>query len=389
MATDPTTPDLSRVLDVLARLVAFDTQNPPGYEIDAARFVAAELAAMGCRADLVEYAPGRANVIAVFDNGPGPVFAFNTHYDVVPAGDGWTTDPLTLVRQGDRLFGRGACDAKGSMAAMLEAMRMLIAGRNGWSGTLIGAFVADEEIGSDGARHFAASGRHIDFCVIGEPTDCTTYIAHKGSMRPVVRVGGVSAHSGMPDLGVNAITRAAALLTAVAQMHEKVREIAHPLVGRAALSIVHASGGTAFNVVPDRFDLVLDRRMVPGEDEAAVLDDLRDLIATAARAAGTPMSIIDFKPTTGGASETPADHPIVAAAQAACRRHNGHETPLGGFQGGCDLVHLRKMGAAGVVLGPGSLDLAHKPNEYVPVGDLARACAIYRDIATAMLSPGA
>ncbi|WP_439570288.1 M20 family metallopeptidase [Roseovarius mucosus] len=387
MAKDLTAANMERVREVLARLVTFDTQNPPGNELEAARFVTAELADMGCRADLVEYAPGRANAIGVFENGPGPVFAFNTHYDVVPVGDGWTTDPLTLTRRGDRLYGRGACDAKGSMAAMLEAMRMLIADRAGWSGTLIGAFVADEEIGSDGARHFAASGQHIDFCVIGEPTECTTYIAHKGSIRPVVRVGGVSAHSGMPDLGVNAITRSVPLLAAVVDMHEQVRQIQHPLVGCAALSVVHASGGKAFNVVPDRFDLVLDRRMVPGEQENAVLEDLHAMVANAARAAGTEMAIVDLKPTTGGPSETPANHPIVIAAQAACLRHNGRPTPLGGFQGGCDLVHLSRMGASGVVLGPGSLDLAHKPNEYVPVEDLTRACSIYRDIAIAMLSP--
>lgn len=388
VSDDAALADAGRVQAQLARLVGFDTQNPPGQQTEAARFVAAELEAMGCRTELVAYAPGRAaNAIGVFDNGPGPVFAFNTHLDVVPAGEGWETDPLTLTPRDGRLYGRGACDAKGSLSAMLEAMRMLVAARATWSGTLIGAFTGDEEVGSDGARAFAASGRRIDLCVIGEPTDCTTFTAHKGSLRPVVRVSGVSAHSGMPDLGVNAITRAAPLLAAVAAMHAQVREIAHPLVGRAALSIVHAAGGTAFNVVPDRFDLVLDRRMVPGEDEAAVLEDLRALVARAAAEAGTPMEIVAFKPTTGGPTETPADHPIVAAAQAACLRHNGRASPLGGFQGGCDLVHLRRMGAAGVVLGPGSLDLAHKPNEYVPLDELLRACTIYRDIAATMLAP--
>ena len=100
------------------------------------------------------------------------------------------------------------------------------------------------------------------------------------------------------------------------------------------------------------------------------------------------MEIVAFKPTTGGATETDPGHPIVAATQAACRHHHGHETPLSGFQGGCDLVHFRSVGAQGVVLGPGALAVAHQANEFVPIEDLARSAAIYLDVARAMLGEG-
>jgi acetylornithine deacetylase/succinyl-diaminopimelate desuccinylase len=112
------------------------------------------------------------------------------------------------------------------------------------------------------------------------------------------------------------------------------------------------------------------------------------LVARAADDAGTAMEIVEFRATTGGATETAPGHPIVVASQAACKHHHGHATPLAGFQGGCDLVHFRSVGAQGVVLGPGALEVAHQPDEYVPISDLAMAAAIYRDVALAMLGGG-
>ena len=118
-------PDPVGLIDTLARLVAANTENPPGREIEAARYLADRLADFGLAVEMRDIADGRPNVVARLDNGPGPVFAFNSHMDVVPAGSGWTSDPFTLRRDAGRLFGRGACDAKGSIAAMLEAIRML------------------------------------------------------------------------------------------------------------------------------------------------------------------------------------------------------------------------------------------------------------------------
>lgn len=380
--------DTARAKTILEKLVGFDTQNPPGRETEAAHYILAELLAMGCRAETVDVGAGRTNVAGVFENGPGPTFAFNTHIDVVPAGDGWSSDPFKLVERDGKFFGRGACDAKGPLTAMLEAMRLLIATRDDWSGTLLGVFVADEEVGSIGAKEYAKSGDAVDYCAIGEPTSCTTVTAHKGSVRPVVRVHGKSAHSGMPDLGINAILKSVPLLTLIGEEHVRVRQKTHNLVGQASLTVVRANGGVANNVVPAFCDFVLDRRMVPGEDEAEVLRDLNRMIEQAAKEAGTAAEIVDFFPTTGPATETAPDHPIVHAAQCACAHHNGVETPLTGFQGGCDLVHFRKLGAEGVVIGAGSLSVAHQPDEFVPIDELMRSVLIYRDLAKAMLADG-
>src|SRR3954463_14668896 len=127
-------PDAARIKSDLARLVSINTENPPGHEIEAANFLAALLREAGLSATIDEYKPGRANVIATLENGPGPVFAFNTHMDVEPAGDGWSGDPFTLRERDGRLLGRGACDAKGPLIAMIEAIRLLQAVRAAWRG---------------------------------------------------------------------------------------------------------------------------------------------------------------------------------------------------------------------------------------------------------------
>jgi len=370
----------------LEKLVAFKTENPPGAEIEAARFLAELLGKEGVSVAIDEYKPTRANVMARLENGDGPVFAFNTHMDVVPAGEGWSGDPFKLRERDGKLFGRGSCDAKGPLIAMVEAIRLLAAERESWRGTVLGIFVGDEEVASEGAKHYAAARPKVDYAVIGEPTSNGPVIAHKGSLRPWVRVHGVSAHSGTPDLGKNAIYHAVHLVKLVEDYHRTVlRGRIHLLVGEASLTITRVAAGTADNVLPDHCDLLLDRRMVPGEDESAVKDELERLVAHAQELSGLPVEILQYKPTTGGATETAADHPITLATIAACKRHGAKNFAPQGFQGGCDLVHFRSAGAQGTVIGPGSLALAHKPDEYVPVDEFVAASLIYRDIALQML----
>lgn len=380
-------PDAARMRRELADLVAIRSENPPGREIEVAQYIRACLAPLGFEIALDEYKPGRVNVEAKLVNGPGPVFAFNTHMDVVPAGEGWTSDPFVLREADGRLFGRGACDCKGPLAAMLEAVRLLAADRASWSGTLLAVFVADEEIASEGARLYASRKPKIDFAVVGEPTSNTVYSAHKGSLRPLVRVHGVPAHSGSPHLGENAVYRAGELLALVAETHETdVRHRTHPLVGGASLTVTRIQGGHADNVLPGACDLLLDRRLVPGEDEAAVKADIAALLTEAHRRFGLRAEILEWKPTTGGATETAPDRPIVQASLAACRAHGIADAGPFGFQGACDLVHFRSTGAEGVVIGPGSLSVAHKADEFVPVDEFELSALIYRDVAKAMLS---
>jgi acetylornithine deacetylase/succinyl-diaminopimelate desuccinylase len=199
----------------------------------------------------------------------------------------------------------------------------------------------------------------------------------------------VTAHSGTPHLGENAIYRAGELLALIAEHHDKVvRHRGHPLVGNASITVTRIYGGHADNVLPGSCDLLLDRRMVPGESEETVKRELADLLLLGRERFGLRAEIVDYKATTGGATDTPVDSPIAQASLAASRAHGVAKPGPFGFQGGCDLVHFAGIGAPGTVIGPGDLAVAHKPDEFVPIDEFITASLIYRDVAKAMMRKG-
>jgi succinyl-diaminopimelate desuccinylase len=379
-------PDVDRLVGLLERLVAIDTQNPPGREAEAAALLASELDSLGFVTEIRPLAQDRANVVARLDNGAGPCFAFNSHMDTVPAGAGWRTDPFRLTERDGRLFARGACDAKGPIAAMVEAGRLLATQRDLWRGTLVVALVADEEIDGGGSRALVKQEPKADLVVVGEPTNNAVFVAHKGCLRPLIRAKGKAAHSGRPELGVNAILAAGHLMTLFDARDRELRTQTHPLVGHASLSVTRIAGGIADNVVPDACELVLDRRLLPGETLDAALDELHALLTRANREYGVRAEVAAVR-TAAGATETAVGDPLVREAVAISRGYGVTFPQPGGLTGGCDLVHYRDAGAVGIVLGPGSLDIAHQPDEYVPTDDLVRAALIYRDVAVAMMRP--
>jgi succinyl-diaminopimelate desuccinylase len=247
-------------------------------------------------------------------------------------------------------------------------------------------FVADEEINGGGSRALATQQPRPDWIVIGEPTNNAVFAAHKGCLRPLIRAKGKAAHSGRPELGVNAILAASRLMSLFDARDAELRAQSHPLVGHASLSVTRIAGGIGDNVIPETCEMVLDRRLLPGETLDAAMDDLQALLDRAKREHDVDAEIAGIRAKAGSA-ETPLDDPLVREAVAISRAHGVTFPQPGGLTGGCDLVHFHDVGAVGVVLGPGSLDVAHQPDEYVPKADLARAALIYRDIAIAMMQP--
>lgn len=381
-------PDAARMKRELAELVAINSENPPGGEGKVALWIRDVLVPLGFEVKLIEYDPGRFNVEASLVNGEGPVFAFNTHMDTVPAGDGWTSDAFTLSERDGKLFGRGSCDCKGPLAAMVEAVRMLVAQKQAWSGTLMAVFTGDEEVASAGARHYAASRPKIDVVVVGEPTGNACFSAHKGSFRPVVRIAGKAAHSGSPHLGDNAVFRAGQLMPLLAAFHEKeLTKRSHALVGNPSLTVTRIKGGHADNVIPAECEMLLDRRLIPGETDASAEAEIRELLAQAEESLGIRAEIVGYHATTGGATETGIGAPIVQASLEACRAAGVKEPGPFGFQGACDLVHFIEAGAEGVVIGAGDIRVAHRPDEFVPVDEFIESAVIYADIARRILKP--
>jgi acetylornithine deacetylase len=294
------------------------------------------------------------------------------HMDVVPAGEPeWRSNPFTMTDAGDRYLGRGTADMKGFLA--LAANRMAAADSSALRRPLCLLFTYDEEVGTLGARHFvesfAEAGRLPRDVVIGEPTSLRVVRAHKGMLRLRLGFRGQAAHSGYPHLGRSAIEPAAHAIVALAALRRELEAERpphaeqFPEVPFAALNVGTVSGGSAANVIPDRCDVQLGIRLLPGMSAAAM----------AKRVAATVRTVVDEPFTLEEISESPAmitgdDVPIHRALCDAVGQRGSHSVMFA-----TDAGWLQRAGFDCVLFGPGSIEVAHRPNEFLPVAEFLRA----------------
>lgn len=374
--TDASVTDLQQLL---IDLVTVDTTNPGGDERAGVEVLASLFRKAGLSVDIDEYQPGNVNLTATARFGDGPTLLLNSHIDVVPTGAGWSSPPFAPRIDDGRIYGRGTADAKGSLAAMAAALMAVLAAPEGVAGTIIFTAVGDEEGGSTGARALVQTVT-ADACIVGEPTNLRLLAAHKGSVRPVVEVRGSAAHAATPQNGVNAIVSAAGLITTLEDFARRLISRAHPLVGPPTLTCVLINGGEAPNAVPETTRITLDRRLVPGENADAAVEEITELLALwSTENAPLEARIIDRAPSTGGPSETPVDHPFVSRARAALTEL-GEDDEIGGLVVNCDMTTFRTAGIPTIVLGPGTLEVMHAKDEFVELDQLHRAAAAYEAI---------
>lgn len=366
-ASDPTIADA-------AALIRLASENPPGNEAAPAEYVAERLRRLGADVTLQQVAPGRLNAVGVFSFGPGPRLLFNSHLDVVPA-----QDPIQLqpeLRDG-RLIGRGACDAKGAVAAMLAACARLVGSDRPGAGTLIVAAVADEEVSGLGSRYLVQEGGvRADAAVVGEPTGNRVNLGCRGAYRARVRFFGRAVHSSDPDRGANAVYHAARFVLAVADWQ---RELARRPIPPAAAATVIA-GGSKVNIIPDHCEVQVDRRLAPGETVADGERELGDLLEQLRR--DDPELRWEVEPigTPKAGVRIEEGHPLARLALAVTGQERGEF-----FRGGTDAPYLAEAGIPAIILGPGSLDQAHTADEWVGVADLHAAAGLYERIARGFL----
>jgi acetylornithine deacetylase/succinyl-diaminopimelate desuccinylase family protein len=375
------------VTRTLVELIRRPSPNPGGTEADVAAFVADYCRGLGLDVQIVGIAPGRPNVVArLRGRSDGPTVVLNSHLDTVPASSGWTEDPFGGSVHDGRVWGLGACDAKGQIAAMLAALRALVESRPSLAGELVLTAVIDEEAGSIGSRAVARDLGHVDYAVIGEPTRLEVGIAHRGGVRPRIIVEGKAAHSSMPDLGINAIVKMRLIIEGLERYAERVGQRRHPLIGPATASITMISGGRNESAIPDRCELILDRRMVPGESEEAVVAEIEAVLReAAARDPELRVRIDGFRPVSGPASETPRDARLVGLAVEAVEAVTAGAR-IAGMTFGCDMSHFRAIGAEGVVLGPGDIARCHKPDEYIGIDELVMGAGVYATLVHRLLA---
>jgi acetylornithine deacetylase len=303
---------------------------------------------------------------------------FAAHTDTVPPSTG-QADPFTPRVEGDRLYGRGSCDTKASVAAIFLALASILPVRERQT-TVSVAFTMGEELGHEGAKHLAATGFRADAAVIGEPTGLDVVAAHKGVIRWKMATVGRSAHSSNPEKGCNAIVKMARVIRALEdRLIPQLRERSHPLLGSPTLSVGRIEGGLQVNVVPDRCTIELDWRILPGETWATARRDLDAALAPACAEDPELRVSIEEPYQAFAGMETPLDAPIVRLAQEAVRRIDGQH-PVRGVAYGTDGAELSPAGMPCVVLGPGHIEQAHTSSEFVEIQQVLKAVAIYREI---------
>lgn len=377
--------DGADVIGLLSELIACPSVNPgrgaaggSGGEARLAEMLAALLRGWGGEVRVTEVVPGRPNLVATFvGRGDGRSLMLEAHSDTVSV-EGMTVPPFEATIRDGRLHGRGACDTKGPMAAMLAALRSVL-DEGGPPGTVHFVSTCDEECGAIGASALMASGYRADIAVVGEPTGLEIVRAHKGALRWNIATRGRAAHSASPERGTNAIYAMADIVRALQRYAEgPLAARPHPLLGKPTLSVGTISGGTQANIVPEHCQIEVDRRLLPGESREGALAEM--LVVLEPLRAAIPA--LDFSCEPLGCyppfQEAP-DGPAAALVAAACERALGRAT----FAVAPWASNAGFFGAAGipcVVFGPGHIAQAHTADEFIEVEQLRRAVVAYAEI---------
>ena len=361
----------------LARaLVKIDSRNPtlapdsPG-EGDCARFLASVLDDWGFSVDVLETIPYRPNVVARRGPPDAPALMLNGHLDVVGV-EGMVHPPFSAELRDNRIYGRGSTDMKGGIAAMCAAA--VGAPSDGERQILITA-VSDEEYDSLGMRELIDSGLRAEAAIITEPTRLAICPAHRGFVWMDVAFKGRAAHGSRYDIGVDAITHAA-LVLAELQKLERTREsgLRHPLLGRGSLHASKISGGVGMSTYPERCDLAIERRTLPGESAQTALKEVRDA-CDAVRASHPQLDARVTLTTAQLPSDVSVDSPIVGRLRGALESE-GVGVRIEGMSAWTDAALLNAVGVPTICFGPGDIALAHAAEEFVQVEEIAAATRV-------------
>ncbi|OGA16581.1 MAG: acetylornithine deacetylase (ArgE) [Betaproteobacteria bacterium RIFCSPLOWO2_02_FULL_63_19] len=372
----------AETVDIIRRLIAFDTVSRNS-NLGLIEWMRDCLRALGVKPRLTYDAEGgKANLFATLGDADGPGLVLCGHTDVVPVdGQPWNTDPFQAdIREG-RIYGRGSCDMKSFIACALAAAPQLIAER--LKAPIHLAFTYDEEVGCIGVTTLLADleqeGIRPSGCIVGEPTSMQVMTAHKGQRVYRCCVRGLEAHSSLAPFAVNAIEYAARLVSFIRDMAEEARRsgprdemfsVPHTTIQTAVIA-----GGTAANIVPRDCDFRFDMRYLPGTDPSGFIERIEQFAATSLvpemRAVSKDTGIVLELLTDAPDLNTPDDD---ALTRLGVRLSGNGTIGRAGFA--TDGGHFHRAGVPTIVVGPGSIDQAHKPNEYIELEQVAR-CELF------------
>lgn len=369
----PNLPDPVTLASSLVRIPSESSDPVATDPVAVERQVVAYLASV-CRAAHLEYRtsevwPGRENLVIRLPNPGAPRLLIAAHLDTV-SGRGMSAPFAGDLREGS-LWGRGACDDKGPLAAGLSAVLDLHARgvKSVFDLTFVGT--VDEECSMAGAEQLAREIDGFELCLALEPTDLKVINAHKGVYRFLVVTRGRAVHSSHPERGDNAINRMLPILNDLQGLGAELAECRHPRLGPASLAITRVQGGASLNIIPDYCEAGIDIRLLPemtAEDMAA---RVRELI-------GDRGEVVEVY--TGEGINTGMDNPLVQQFMAAIRAEGAEPGPItAAFATDCSRLH--HLGPC-LVWGPGDIAQAHQISEHIPVSQLERATVILKNFLT-------
>lgn len=369
---------MTRTEKLLAEIIALPSVNPAflppndprAGEKNVADYLAVVAAQAGLEVEFQNVLPGRSNLLVRLlpRHKARQTILLAPHLDTVVAGD----SQFLPYRKGGRIYGRGACDTKGSVAAMLTALCELAAAKSRPGETeIVFAGLVDEENAQVGSRRLAASGFKADLAIVGEPTKLQVVTAHKGSLWLQIETRGRAAHGSTPQLGKNAIYEMARVVEILeADYARQLRGRKHPLLGMPTVNVGVISGGRQPNIVPDHCLIRIDRRTLPGETENGVRREISALLQ--AGKLGAKISSGKLVPCL--ALETDIRRPLVRSFMRCARQLR----PVG-VDYFCDAAVLSAAGIPSVVFGPGDIAQAHTADEWISLHSLERGKGLLLD----------
>ncbi|MEM3381247.1 MAG: ArgE/DapE family deacylase [Candidatus Bathyarchaeia archaeon] len=344
-----------------------------GCEEEIAKYLYKRLGDSGFEVHLQDVAEGRPNVIGILHGaGGGYSLMLNGHLDTIET-EGMTIEPYGGEVKDGRIYGRGASDMKGALAAMVVACEAAKESNIQLKGDVIFAGSADEEGRGSGGEYLAKSGLKADMAIVGEPTGLSLGIAHKGLTFIEIKTYGKAAHGSNPNLGKNAILTMNKIINILDTKYlERLNGRKHPVLGTPTFNIGLIEGGYRPNVVPDSCRMLVDRRIVPGEDYTSVLNELNEILDELR--SGDPdakyqVEAIDWIKCSP--METPKDALIVKTVKENLKSISGIEAEIGGLPYWCDAGSISNiMKIPTLVFGPGDLEQAHSSTESIDITKL-------------------
>ncbi len=366
-------------LEIFEALMAQDTINPPGNEKRGALCLKEIFDREGIPCEVQDLGNNRANFIASFGEGD-KILEYSGHLDVVPCVGDWQHTAIGTTEEGELIYGRGACDMKGGVAAMCSAAISMFRDKTPLNGQIRLTFVADEEDANLGMHAFLDSHKAATYTILGEPTDLHVAIAHRGVGRYYIDLLGHACHAALRSTEETAVAKAARAVMAIEDLNKQLESMTHDVLPSPSIVVTMVQGYEKDNVVPGKVRLLVDFRVLPGMTEPQT----RKLVQDALDAHG----IVGFELTKhffmpGG--EVAQVHPFVSACVEQAEKLNERKEAPQAFGASCEQCFLVEAGSATVIIGPGSLDQAHTVDEFVEKAQLLRAAKLYREIAMDVL----